>query len=1586
MKFRAIFAAHVDEDVRTPKEKKQGTSEPSKRTRDGYQNQDKTKTELSPRQMLALIDRRIAFLEGKKKEQEADKAPVAVDMDTGKVSTPDTQEKPDSDHLHEREDVPEGFPLDKAAFEVLGKMAATRDQEARRQIGIEFPAVVDALESAALAFFTSVKGWLISDKGREFVDEVAESESEDNFDTMPDVEPESQGKEISDPVKNEDFSNILKNQKKLFARTNGSLHESLVSAAYYAEKHSVTMYVYEGNSYMNTFWQRISKLSDALNPINNPRGLILSVTPDRDVFEQQRIDKTVAESEDNFDTMPESVSDAKSRYDAYEHPPRPSTKEILKQEGLSLAAATALFRYVQSDQDELPDGPYGTKMTLKLVEQGFLERGSVRSAIGNQVGRETFFKITDKGRKVAVDVRRNAIESAFKMAEELELKDKPLRDAYKLVLNIMRRRKGSSVGLRNLASVGERRLGEIADVLSNMLITDDSPRSKQKLEERVQKLLADVQDKMPLASGEKTPRQKANLQRRENHNAKIEEHKDKANKARSSEEKQAHLSAAKAHEIARIGIHERGGIYYEQRAARADKASEDANNFDTMPDAEPITESEDNFDTMPDSERIPELEDPPVEETPEVERAVEPSEEKPQVEQVSEPSVPQRKILDAGEHVYGSRADEADLFRATGGTYAHGTGDNVDYTGTFTKQSLFKRPSMEADREAGVTAGGHSMKVAIYNLISKHPFGGRSDSWKRMLRNMSSPDGVALSDMNKPTSWSEAQREVLNKQFHKSCVFISKALDNVRTYEDGMTLLKELKDYTQAVHYSETYTKSSEDYSVSLREETRNKMDAALKIQRENPGSSMSVLGTEYVYEKVDGERKHVGYRFRFRDEERRKEAVRLISPLGEGLFNLAKGNYPTDGFRKKLREAKALEETGWGTVDDQIAAKKKAQDEVFRLSRARTDALERVGGTAVGEADSQDFLEACGLRNVQFGKNMAHSAREQHLGWAYSSMLDLADMLNIPPDKMGLGHLTDKPLAIALGARGVGARGFKEGAAAAHYEPKAKIINLTNMSGGGSLAHEWGHFLDNVLATKIESGEYLSTSRNITNPEIKKAVNDVMVAIKGESIIAQEEHLAELKISYKEAKDELDAVEKKYEGVDLNALARTNFGDFSRAKSEIKKAKSKVQIANIAIKNAVKQGAADVAEGSSQFYRDAIMFEQGMPYWSTSEEMFARAFETYIQDTLASNGRKNTYLVQGTDRPLATLLPTLRAQEDVNKDVDALFERMKPEYDAAYAQSDAARSSYAQLLDKIIERDPKAKKNKWGMYSDARLERAKQSPEAREKWRDVVAAKKVLNEVKEKRRSAASALKQDSSRFAQPYPHGEERKKIVDAMGRLMNVLFTTEMGKALVWGDSFSKGMKSLRNKDLAILIPPPPSEMERVAELSKVSDQYRNRKCPEQMQDVLDSDMDALFNGVLMDAGLPSSMYMIAGISRSIVPSIKIHKDYFGALRPNVLAERHGIEFAYDYLESAQTPSYPSGHTAQAAYLAKVLGAIYPEMQSKLDKLANQVADSRIDRGVHLPSDNDAGRQLAQALFEKTNKTMLAGDARYTEVFGG
>jgi acid phosphatase (class A) len=198
--------------------------------------------------------------------------------------------------------------------------------------------------------------------------------------------------------------------------------------------------------------------------------------------------------------------------------------------------------------------------------------------------------------------------------------------------------------------------------------------------------------------------------------------------------------------------------------------------------------------------------------------------------------------------------------------------------------------------------------------------------------------------------------------------------------------------------------------------------------------------------------------------------------------------------------------------------------------------------------------------------------------------------------------------------------------------------------------------------------------------------------------------------------------------------------------------------------------------------------------------------------------------------------------------------------------------------------------------------------------------------------------------------------------------------------------KGMVPLGSNDLEILIPPPPSEEDRVSELSKVSDQYRNPKNPKQMQPALDSDMDALFNAILRDAGLPSSLYMITGISRSVVPDIAFHKNYFGEPRPKEVAEKNSIDFMCDDLESAKTASYPSGHATQAYYTAKVLGDVYPEERHKLDNLASNIADSRVDRGVHFPSDNDAGKMLAEALYEKTRQRMLTGDIRYQEVFGG
>jgi hypothetical protein len=57
--------------------------------------------------------------------------------------------------------------------------------------------------------------------------------------------------------------------------------------------------------------------------------------------------------------------------------------------------------------------------------------------------------------------------------------------------------------------------------------------------------------------------------------------------------------------------------------------------------------------------------------------------------------------------------------------------------------------------------------------------------------------------------------------------------------------------------------------------------------------------------------------------------------------------------------------------------------------------------------------------------------------------------------------------------------------------------------------------------------------------------------------------------------------------------------------------------------------------------YRKAAM-ALGAAYWGRPTEMFARAFESYVQDKLKSKGRANTYLVDGTTGhvPSGTVVP----------------------------------------------------------------------------------------------------------------------------------------------------------------------------------------------------------------------------------------------------------------------------------------------------------------------------------------------------------
>ena len=73
-----------------------------------------------------------------------------------------------------------------------------------------------------------------------------------------------------------------------------------------------------------------------------------------------------------------------------------------------------------------------------------------------------------------------------------------------------------------------------------------------------------------------------------------------------------------------------------------------------------------------------------------------------------------------------------------------------------------------------------------------------------------------------------------------------------------------------------------------------------------------------------------------------------------------------------------------------------------------------------------------------------------------------------------------------------------------------------------------------------------------------------------------------------------------------------------------------------------------------------------------------------------------------------------------------------------------------------------------------------------------------------------------------------------------------------------------------------------------------------------------------------------------------------------------------------EEAHSPSFPSGHTAFAYLMCDYLSDMFPEKSMQLQTIAEMIAQSRIENGVHFPTDIAAGRflgeQAAKFVLEK------------------
>lgn len=295
--------------------------------------------------------------------------------------------------------------------------------------------------------------------------------------------------------------------------------------------------------------------------------------------------------------------------------------------------------------------------------------------------------------------------------------------------------------------------------------------------------------------------------------------------------------------------------------------------------------------------------------------------------------------------------------------------------------------------------------------------------------------------------------------------------------------------------------------------------------------------------------------------------------------------------------------------------------------------------------------------------------------------------------------------LAIAFGARG-------SGRALAHFEPSRNVINLTKMKGAGSLAHEWGHAFDfNVGQLCGCLSMYTRDARYMGSSPIAKAFDSVIHKMKyREKSDAEmldgakkemEEALRCAGVIVSRLEDRLnDNCEKKgillklYECKHFKEMfdklrkledVNTTLDELSREhddivnirwdyenRSQLKLLRGKYRDSSNLIKAYEETGSwpSYSNEVYTDFYKGAMGLDasRAKKYYSDLAEMFARCFESYIEDKAKANGFVTQYLVHSTDNGIYKALglpncyPEGKERRIINEAIDKLMDAYREE------------------------------------------------------------------------------------------------------------------------------------------------------------------------------------------------------------------------------------------------------------------------------------------------------------------------------------
>jgi acid phosphatase (class A) len=173
-----------------------------------------------------------------------------------------------------------------------------------------------------------------------------------------------------------------------------------------------------------------------------------------------------------------------------------------------------------------------------------------------------------------------------------------------------------------------------------------------------------------------------------------------------------------------------------------------------------------------------------------------------------------------------------------------------------------------------------------------------------------------------------------------------------------------------------------------------------------------------------------------------------------------------------------------------------------------------------------------------------------------------------------------------------------------------------------------------------------------------------------------------------------------------------------------------------------------------------------------------------------------------------------------------------------------------------------------------------------------------------------------------------------------------------------------------DLTLILPPPPAQDSDItkAELAEIHQVEKLRTA----QQVAAAQADDKEQDIFIFEETLGKSFMANDLPLTAALSAHIHNDEGVASKPLKTNFARPRPFQFDsslhpVCELNKEPnSYPSGHTLSGYLLAFTLVQMVPEKQAQIMERADNYAQNRIVCGVHYPSDVEASRKLAYAMF--------------------